>query len=90
MLIMSNMGDQVWLMTSKQTDPDLEFVPNHLLSPSCSPFVSLLFLGPCSLVSLLFPPLPLYRQVHLQFVDVGVEDAVHEADAGGFVRVLVR
>lgn len=23
MLIISNMGDQVWLMTSKQTDPEL-------------------------------------------------------------------
>lgn len=25
MLIMSNMGDQVWLMTSRQTDPDLYY-----------------------------------------------------------------
>lgn len=26
----------------------------------------------------------------VQFVDVGVEDPIHEADAGTFVRVLVR
>jgi hypothetical protein len=83
-LIISNMGDQVWLMTSKQTDPDLELSQIVHLSPSFS-FASSLFS-----VRFRLPPLPLYRQVHLQFVDVGVEDAVYESDTGGFVGVLVR
>lgn len=30
MLIMSNIGDQVWLMTSRQTDPDLFSINKHL------------------------------------------------------------
>lgn len=62
MLIMSYMGDQVWLMTSRQTDPDL--VPLE--------------------IALVF------KRQSVQLVDVGVKDAIDEANARAFVRVLVR
>jgi hypothetical protein len=66
MLIISNIGDQVWLITSRQTDPDLgtqvSIVSGVLLLPLSS----------------------------LQLVDIWVKDAVDEADARGFVWILVR
>lgn len=63
MLIMSNMGDQVWLMTSRHTEPDLRRARQ--------------FAGPS------------VGGRDGQLVDIGVEDAVHEADAGALVGVLV-
>src|SRR5690606_68968 len=36
MLIMSNIGDHVWFMTSRQTDPDLERMP--MLAKDVPPF----------------------------------------------------
>ena len=74
MLIISNMGDHVWLITSKHTDPDLVArlsMPSLLLF-----FISLLLL-------------PLDASGNSQLVNVGVEDAVHEADARGLVGVRV-
>ena len=72
MLIISNMGDQVWLMTSRQTDPDLA-ANSILVLPALHTTLT---------VCLLFG-------VDLQFVDVGVENAINKANARGFVRVLV-
>ena len=57
------MGDQVWLMTSKHTEPLLH-VGQH---PNAS-----------------------VGDGHLQFVDVRVEDLVHKANTGAFIRVLLR
>lgn len=54
MLIMSNMGDHVWLITSRHTEPDL--------------------------FSVRISPLNLERSI--QLVNVGVEYAIDEADAG--------
>ena len=36
MLIMSYMGDHVWLMTSRQTDPDLRFQASVIPFPTPS------------------------------------------------------
>ena len=52
-LIISNMGDQVWLMTSRHTEPDLTWGQ------------SLMYLV----------------GKNVQLIDIGVEDAVDEADA---------
>lgn len=58
-----NMGDQVWLMTSKHTEPLLHVV-------------------------LINTPTTLVGDGHLQFVDVGVEDLVHEPNTGRFVWII--
>lgn len=55
-----NMGDQVWLMTSRQTLPLLRSVRRRHYSGLC-----------------------------LQFIDVRVEDLVHEPDAGRLVGELL-
>lgn len=69
MLIISNMGDHVWLMTSRQTDPDLRF---SFQFPHFRP-----------------DPSNLDVEFHSQLIDIGVEDAVDESDAGRLVRVGV-
>lgn len=73
MLIMSYIGDQVWLMTSRQTLPDLRFMDDQLQS------------------LLAKPDMPAVRLCwrFLQFIDVWVEDPVHEAYAGALVGILV-
>jgi len=58
-----NMGDQVWLITSKHTEP--------LLS-------GFLTLGRTR-----------HEREDAQFIDIGVEDLVHETDAGRLERILV-
>lgn len=68
MLIISNIGDQVWLMTSRQTEPDLQH-PRVLAR--------------------LTRPMHVFGANHLQFIDIRVEDSIDEADARGFVRILV-
>lgn len=73
MLIISNIGDHVWLMTSKQTDPLLFIIVSHQpIMPAASLHV---------------PSLGMV--VHLQLVDVRVKYPIHEANARGLVRVLV-
>lgn len=71
MLIMSYMGDHVWLITSRQTEPDL--LSGQQLSDGFVTSTNCMGNG-------------IYRS---QFVDVGVEDAVYEANARALVRVLV-
>jgi len=67
MLIMSYMGDHVWLMTSRQTEPELATVSKGMRSEQARRSWS-----------------------NVQFINVGVEYPVHEADAGTLVRVLIR
>jgi hypothetical protein len=69
MLIMSYMGDHVWLMTSRHTEPELQAV------------------SACMYQSWVLCKLRGCYSV--QFIDVGVEYPVHEADARAFVRVLI-
>lgn len=77
MLIISNIGDQVWLITSKQTDPDLSKGKmsqySHSLQSNC-------LLSSCasSLHEFTACNSP---GINSQLIDVGVEDAVDEADA---------
>lgn len=60
---MSYMGDQVWLITSKHTEPDLS-------NPSAKPHI-------------------VSGVDTLQLIDVWMEYAVHKANTGAFVWVLV-
>ena len=85
MLIISYMGDHVWLITSKQTEPDLECA--NLTSAMLFKYI----LSAVFVVIVMFLITPQYCSisVHLQLVYVGVEDAVREADAGRLVGVLV-
>lgn len=57
------MGDQVWLMTSKHTEPLLHVVLISTQTTSAD-------------------------DSHLQFIDVGVEDLVHESNTGRFVWII--
>ena len=57
------MGDQVWLMTSKHTEPLLSAEPISTPTSSVS-------------------------GGHLQLVDVGMKDLVHETDTGRFVWIF--
>lgn len=74
MLSISYMGDHVWLITSKHTDPDLIQAP--------------------ILISTMFPvvisPSACGWQIHLQLVDIGVEDSIREPDTRRLVGVLIR
>jgi hypothetical protein len=66
------MGDHVWLMTSRQTDPDLVLCQRYRL-------LCLRLKGHAWNA----------QEYRVQFVDVRVEDAVNEANAGALVRVLI-
>lgn len=84
MFIMSYIGDQVWLMTSRQTEPDLaafQVLAFCRLPVSCLSFASshlaVLVLGCCA------------SGANLQLVDIWVEYAVREADARRLVWVLI-
>lgn len=62
MLIMSNMGDHVWLITSRQTEPELRRSAMKRFSPA---------------------------RASIQFINIWMENAIDEANAGAFVGVLV-
>lgn len=94
MLIISYMGDHVWLITSRQTEPDLYRSRRLLVMYSLGEPGFLLSRPPytvpgLSLVLMSTGPSEATRVVHLQLVYVGVEYAVREADAGRLVGVLV-
>lgn len=82
MLIISYIGDQVWLMTSRQTDPDLHWLRVSRCRP-CRPCRRAAY------AALVEPVSSAYDNGHLQLINVGVEDAVNEADAGRLVGVGV-
>lgn len=66
MLIISNMGDQVWLMTSRHTEPDLQIA-----------FVSVY--APRSYQTT--PPRAMSAsERNSQLIDVGMVDPVHKAN----------
>ena len=65
--LLPNIGDQVWLMTSKQTDPLLQTRDLSVTKRWQNPG----------------------RREYSQFIDIRVEDLVHEANAGGLERVLI-
>lgn len=89
MLIMSYMGDHVWLITSKQTEPDLSCVSPRASVSSlvpricCSLFLFVLDLASSFLINC-------RSSVDLQLVYVRVENPICEADARRLVWVLVR
>jgi hypothetical protein len=73
MLIMSYIGDQVWLMTSKHTDPDL--YPMAVLvrgSATAAARTGFVCGGHGS-----------------QFINIRMEDAVNKTNARGLVRIRV-
>jgi hypothetical protein len=63
---MSYIGDHVWLMTSRQTDPELWLGGLAEIKEYCE-----------------------HLNSSLQFINVRVEDAIDESDAGAFVWILV-
>lgn len=87
MFIMSYIGDQVWLMTSRQTEPDLATLPVLACCNFLDSFHFPLFLSISAVLVLVLGWCVL--RAHLQLVDVWVEYAVREADARRLVGVLV-
>lgn len=83
---MSYIGDQVWLMTSRQTEPDLTWFP---VLACCNFLDSFLFLYFFPRARPRARPRLVCVRAHSQLVDVWVEYAVRESDARRLVGVLV-
>lgn len=92
MLIMSNMGDQVWLITSRQTDPDSSSIFAGCNAAREHESVSLSATGSGCVESSGIAPIgskpPRTRAVRVPS-RLTVENLVHEADARRFVRVAI-